>query len=31
MFISGVENIRDSIPFPRYPGNCEFWWKKIEF
>ena len=25
MFISGVENIRDAIPFPRYPGNAEFW------
>ena len=24
MFISGVENIRDVIPFPRYPQHCEF-------
>lgn len=24
MFISGIENIRDAIPFPRYPGNVEF-------
>lgn len=24
MFISGVDNIRDAIPFPRYPGNVEF-------
>lgn len=24
MLVTGVENIRDVIPFPRYPGNCEF-------
>jgi asparaginyl-tRNA synthetase len=24
MLITGVENIRDVIPFPRYPGNAEF-------
>ena len=24
MFITGVENIRDVIPFPRAPGLCEF-------
>ena len=24
MFITGIENIRDVIPFPRYPGHCEF-------
>jgi asparaginyl-tRNA synthetase len=24
MFITGVSNIRDVIPFPRTPGNCEF-------
>jgi asparaginyl-tRNA synthetase len=24
MYITGVENIRDVIPFPRYPGNAEF-------
>eukprot|EP00397_Hematodinium_sp_SG-2012_P019803 GEMP01020369.1.p1 GENE.GEMP01020369.1~~GEMP01020369.1.p1 ORF type:complete len:692 (+),score=170.34 GEMP01020369.1:138-2213(+) len=24
MFCTGVENIRDSIPFPRYPGHAEF-------
>ncbi|EZG66852.1 asparaginyl-tRNA synthetase [Gregarina niphandrodes] len=24
MMVTGVENIRDVIPFPRYPGNCEF-------
>ena len=23
-FITGMENIRDVIPFPRYPGHCEF-------
>lgn len=23
-FATGVENIRDVIPFPRYPGHCEF-------
>jgi asparaginyl-tRNA synthetase len=23
-FITGVENIRDVIPFPRYPGHAEF-------
>ena len=21
---SGVDNIRDTIPFPRYPGHAEF-------
>lgn len=24
MYLTGVDNIRDSIPFPRTPGNCEF-------
>jgi aspartyl/asparaginyl-tRNA synthetase len=24
LFITGVENIRDVIPFPRYPGHCEY-------
>jgi asparaginyl-tRNA synthetase len=24
LFITGLENIRDVIPFPRYPGNAEF-------
>lgn len=24
MLVTGVENIRDVIPFPRYPGHCEF-------
>ena len=23
MLLSGLENIRDAIPFPRYPGHCE--------
>jgi asparaginyl-tRNA synthetase len=24
MYLTGVENIRDTIPFPRTPRNCEF-------
>ena len=24
MYLTGIENIRDVIPFPRTPGNCEF-------
>ena len=24
LFITGMTNIRDVIPFPRYPGNAEF-------
>jgi asparaginyl-tRNA synthetase len=24
MYITGVENIRDLIPYPRTPKNCEF-------
>jgi asparaginyl-tRNA synthetase len=24
MFVTGMANIRDVIPFPRTPGNCEF-------
>lgn len=24
MFVSGIENIRDVIPFPRWPGNASF-------
>jgi asparaginyl-tRNA synthetase len=23
-FATGVDNIRDIIPFPRYPGHCDF-------
>ena len=23
-FSTGIENIRDVIPFPRYPGHCDF-------
>lgn len=23
-FVTGIENIRDTIPFPRYPGHAEF-------
>jgi aspartyl/asparaginyl-tRNA synthetase len=22
MYVTGIENIRDVIPFPRYPGNA---------
>jgi len=24
MYISGMKNIRDVIPFPRTPGNADF-------
>jgi asparaginyl-tRNA synthetase len=24
MYLTGVDNIRDSIPFPRTPGNCDY-------
>ena len=24
MYVTGISNIRDSIPFPRTPGNAEF-------
>ncbi len=24
LFVTGIQNIRDVIPFPRYPNNCEF-------
>lgn len=24
MYVTGIENIRDSIPFPRYPGHADF-------
>ena len=24
MYLTGIENIRDAIPFPRTPNNCEF-------
>lgn len=23
-FVTGMENIRDCIPFPRYPDHCNF-------
>ena len=23
-FSTGMDNIRDVIPFPRYPGHCKF-------
>jgi aspartyl-tRNA synthetase len=25
LFITGMQNIRDVIPFPRTPKNAEFW------
>ena len=25
MYLTGMQNIRDVIPFPRTPKNCEFW------
>lgn len=24
MYLTGIENIRDVIPYPRTPGSCEF-------
>jgi len=24
LFVTGMQNIRDVIPFPRYPGSAEF-------
>ena len=24
MYLTGMQNIRDVIPFPRTPGNCDF-------
>lgn len=24
MLVTGIENIRDTIPYPRYPGHAEF-------
>jgi asparaginyl-tRNA synthetase len=24
MFVTGIENIRDVVPFPRWPGHAEF-------
>lgn len=24
MYLTDIENIRDVIPYPRTPGNCEF-------
>lgn len=24
LFVTGMQNIRDVIPFPRYPNNCEY-------
>lgn len=25
LFATGLENIRDVIPFPRYPGRADLW------
>ena len=24
IYLTGIENIRDAIPFPRTPGNCDY-------
>ena len=24
IYLTGIENIRDVIPYPRTPGNCEY-------
>ena len=24
MYLTGIENIRDVIPYPRTPGNCDY-------
>ena len=24
MYLTGIDNIRDSIPYPRTPKNCEY-------
>ena len=24
MYLTGIDNIRDVLPFPRTPGNCSF-------
>lgn len=25
MLLTGIENIREAIPYPRYPGKCDCW------
>ena len=25
MMVTGLKNVRDAIPYPRTPGNAEFW------
>ena len=25
MMVTGIENIKDVIPFPRYPGHSDYW------
>lgn len=29
MVATGMENIREVIPFPRWPGNADFWFYLI--
>ena len=24
MYLTGIDNIRDAIPYPRTPGNCDY-------
>jgi aspartyl/asparaginyl-tRNA synthetase len=26
LFATGIDNIRDVIPFPRYPGRADLWY-----
>jgi hypothetical protein len=29
LFATGLENIRDVIPFPRYPGRADLWYFEL--
>ncbi len=31
LFATGLENIRDTIPFPRYPGKADIWIASLDF
>lgn len=31
IYLTGMENIRDVIPFPRTPNNCLYWFKENEY